>query len=595
MKDKRNYKRISVYSFILLLILILGTLFYFYIYPELGDRGRAKRFEAAADNSLEKGEYNVAIQLLRQAISIDDNTKSRLKLCKLLLADGQPDEAKTNLSVLPTNVENYDTYDRAIKLYEAIDQSNTAEINMLLMEDSDNNYQAFNILSDNILESLVTVIQGQIYQNQNLENEQENKQVLIDKKVLNDVLDYLSNKFPDEAKYKIIHIDLAIKNNDFDYLANNQDALLEAISSSTSRTEEIFNLFKSNDDSSLLLQLSKKLEERDSLNKYALNILYEEAIKNNDNDKIKQLLNKGLDLSFFGGDKTINLMSNSNGNLNNQGFICETDQYYFYAHYNTRTLHRMDKQLKNDQEISKFTVDLINYWNKKVYFVSPANNRKLYCISEDGGESKEIYSLAVKDFFIIENTIYLLNQDNHHIYTININDIDNNKVESNLLTEINANEIATDGLRIYFTDIDRDNAISSMDLNGSILKELNNATSSSLNPVGGKIYYINLSSNSSIFAMQRDGTNDYPLPLPSNIKRLNVEENKDSGEEKIYYVNQGIYVSDISASEIKELTKSETSDISLTSDFLIYRNDDNNWILTYIKKDNSEIGIFEGE
>ncbi len=579
---KKKNKHI-LFIFLFIIFLISAILFYLYIFPELGNKGRAKRFETAAIESLEKGETSAAVQLLRQALIFENTDERKLLLSKLLLADGNYDEASSNLETITNRDSQYNKYKLAVEIYKNIDNLDLDSVSNDLKNDAANNYESFKLLDRKHIDELINLIQNDIY----IGDDESSK---FDLNSSAGLLDILATQYKDEDKFLLIRTDIAILQNDANFFINNKDNLLKIVNSSDRRSSEVFSLLKDANQDDLLLYLSKELDKSGSLNKMAINILYDEAIKSSNINDANSYLSKGLDLGFFGGDKLYKNFANTNGNLNNQGFLTETDDYYFFTQYNTRALHRSDLNMENEIELTNLPAELISSWKDKVYFISPSSNRALYSISINGGEPEEIYTESVKDYIMVDGIIYFINLNNHHMYSLNI---DNKELKQ--LGDLQANEIASDGLKLFFTDINRDNAISSIDFNGENLMELNNATSSSLNPSGGNIYYINLSSNSSIFVMLRDGKNDRPLPLPSNIKRLNVEENKDSGEEMIYFVNQGIYRSDVAGSDIVNLSTASTSDIAIIKSSLVFRNDDNNWVLTSIDKESGDIGVFDGD
>lgn len=591
-RPARRRKKRAWKILLLLLLLLIPYPFYRFVYPQLGEAGRALRFEQAADESLSRGETAAAVQLLRQAISIEDNSERRYKLVHLLLADGHYDEAQSSFSRLEKrDTEEYRSLEKQLAFHHALLEKNDALLLQLLGEEQARP-QILSKLDGETYAQLLRHLQARLYPEQSAAVSAEIKN--MDFGILRTVLDEALLRFPEETNYFLLRVDLALAQKDADFLKKQDARMTVALESSEKRAAECFQLMREKGETELALKWAEQLFKDDKMNPEAAELLYE-AKKNKARSDADSLLNYAFDRGFFGADKVRDRLGNSNGNLNNQGFFAEDEKNEFFTQFNNRHLHRRDKDHKNEIELAARVAEGITLWKDQVFFISADRDRHLFRVAknaEKAGSEVEVYNAPVKAYQLVDGIIYLINADDHHIYSF---DTVKGAVSLKKISDCRANEISSDGLRLYFTDMDRDNAISALPFAGGEVTVVNNDTASSVTPVGAYIYYINLNSNSSIYVIRRNGQDEHALPLPGNVKRLNVEEDKPAGAERIYFITQGIEVSDSTAGQVEKLSTAAASDLVLSSKAVIFRNDDREWVLSSIDKESHAESDFDAD
>jgi len=221
---------------------------------------------------------------------------------------------------------------------------------------------------------------------------------------------------------------------------------------------------------------------------------------------------------------------NTNGNIQNNGYIIDYEEWYYYSCY--RQLNRVKK---SDERIKEqLTQNLcfeLNAMENRIYMIEGSPGRA-FSTDYDGKNKHFITDERVANLITVDNLLfYRLSTDDERwgqLYRTDLNGI------SHIMLAENIREFAIDDGYIYFANGLDNYSLYKMDMEGNNATKLNDENSSSINVLSGYVYYTNMTydeRNDSLCKIKSDGSEKTILSIDS-CWNLNVYG------EYIYYRNQ---------------------------------------------------------
>lgn len=298
-------------------------------------------------------------------------------------------------------------------------------------------------------------------------------------------------------------------------------------------------------------------------------------------------------------------LGNSSGNLLNGGLYCEyNDKIYFSNPKDDGNLYVMDKNCKNFKKLRNEKVGHINVAGKYIIYARRANesnkpsssvfnfsNVGIYRVNKNGKQMKQLYSDPAGNVALYGNYIYFQHYKKDiglEFYKVKI-DL---KKEEEFLSKEPVLGTSFYENTLYFSGIDNDHNIKSMDLSTNTVHTIRKGNYYNILVNNGYIYYMDLSNNYSIGRMELDGSNPETI-VNDRCASYNISP---SGDYLYYQVDNGEYnrLSQINL-ETKESTvllAGNYEQIHVTSNYIFFHEFDKTNTYIIDVKDKTTIHTF---
>ena len=244
----------------------------------------------------------------------------------------------------------------------------------------------------------------------------------------------------------------------------------------------------------------KGLDEQQITNEtaYAINLygddIYYLSVNNSNNIAIKKVKTNGSGMTII-----------KNVNTSISKMYLEDNYIYYVTNENGGGIAKLKLDGKDDHIILSNEIRDFEIINGTIYYTNKSGD--LYSATTSGIDIKKITpeNSIIKEFQVKDEWIYYYNEDYKCLYKVKT-DGTNNQMFSQYVNS-NIYNIAKD--RIYFFDEDN-KKLASVSFNGDKYKEITNISTNKtkINVVGDTIYYLDASSNESkIYQMYRVKTN----------------------------------------------------------------------------------------
>ncbi len=580
---KKRKKGIPSWILVFLLILCVAALvaivYFSFWEPHFSPKGRADHFQEEAEQLYHNGLYDGAILMMDQALTLDKNSDRQLVYLRMLAAAGRTDEASVVADALAQDEHlNTENLAELSTLYRSIAES---DLSSAYLQVQNQPALAENIDASTLADLLLQA--STLFYGKDTQLNMDTYQMLLDQN--------LQQQLPESVLDPLIkvRIDVAISRQDLAWLETNYAAIYSSLESSQARGRDFIALSKDQDSGQahdLALRFAKDLYKEQKLIPEATKLIYDDLQKNGTEAELKEFQKSVAQMGVMGGSAFRDLLGNSNGNLNNAGIVLAIDNQIYYAKGTYRQLHRQSPSGDESSVLDK-GVDQLSYKDGRIYFVSIDDNRSLHSIKPDGSDEKVLYDKMVKDYVLVDQHIYLVDSNDRGIYAVSLQD---HQVKR--LGNYEAGEIASDGAMLYFSESGRNNGLSRIDFDGGQYQTLSESHVTSINPVAGRIYYLNMDEGSMIFRMDRDGQNNVLVYDQPNITQLNVSETAELNKEDIYFVtNNSIYAIKADTNSANVIYEGQVADINLIGNRVYFWNDDIEWWrIDYVEQDGSGTG-----
>ena len=319
---------------------------------------------------------------------------------------------------------------------------------------------------------------------------------------------------------------------------------------------------------------------------------------------VKKSSSKGVDKNSYGAyDKIYNFnficynssndlkndnskVTNSSGNIVNDGMAVEDDDYIYYINrvgdvYGAAPDH-LYKIKKNDPPRKDFcdlsyntqvipnrvwNLNLVDDWIYYSNWKDPFH-RSINKVKKDGTEDTCIANEAAGNMFVEGNWIYYVKRTNSH--SIDLNNI--YKISLDGTCRIKLNSTATEDMTvsnewIYYTNISDGYKIYRMKLDGSENIKICDAETLFMTVYEDTVYYSNKSDDNKLYKINGDGTKKAKL---SNNKATFINASK----EFVYYVNysdnENLYKIPASGGRSKKITNEYGTNITILNDKIFF-------------------------
>ena len=291
-------------------------------------------------------------------------------------------------------------------------------------------------------------------------------------------------------------------------------------------------------------------------------------------------------------------LGNSLGNINNYGYLAESEDYIFYVH-DHMSLIRADKNFENPLDLisqtSGFGISNLNVVEDWIFYSKGDKYKRMRL---DGSEEETIYNMTyVYDLHIRGNWIYFINtEDDFRIYKMDIN---GSNIESFL--NISATDIAVYEDRLYFSypmisEATNKGRIESIGLDGYDKRDELDVIARDIIIHDGYFYYINTDDKLSRAQMNKDAREEILTE-----EKINSFAITDYG---VYYTlgyhdqphiidGNGLYRIDFDGSNGEEVLDYEIfAGLSHVGDYLLFSAHDE-YYSPHLKKLDLRTGVLE--
>lgn len=190
-------------------------------------------------------------------------------------------------------------------------------------------------------------------------------------------------------------------------------------------------------------------------------------------------------------------------------------------------IYKIDAAGTGKQKLSDDSASELIISNNIIYYCNESDFGKLYSMNVDGTGKKKLLDEKVDNLIFLSGFIYFIDGD----YKLSIYDTSvGNKITLNISTLC----IDSDGINIFFEDYSSNDALSSVNTDGTNKTKLNDDEAISIANLSGALFYVNASDGNKIYKAASDGTGKVKL---NDVKSADLKA--DSGW--IYYINKSDY------------------------------------------------------
>lgn len=277
-----------------------------------------------------------------------------------------------------------------------------------------------------------------------------------------------------------------------------------------------------------------------------------------------------------------NTVGNTSGNLLNGGLFCESDnKIYFTNPADDDTLYSMDMDLSHLKKIIDDKASYINAAGNYIFYTR-RNDKKastgegllslsatgLFRITKDGKTLGKLYEDPTQVANLSGNYVYYQHYDNDKGLQLFSAKIDGSSNER--LSEEGVAPYVIENGMIYFTGLDKDHMIHTMNTNGSGKNVLFDGNCTSLMKAGNHLYYMDMNQNYALARIDLESNESQTL-INTRIATYNVDE----AESSVYYQvddgeNNGLYRLDLENNETEQLAVGDYNFLHLISNYLFY-------------------------
>lgn len=279
-------------------------------------------------------------------------------------------------------------------------------------------------------------------------------------------------------------------------------------------------------------------------------------------------------------------VSNSSGNIINDGMAVEDDDYIYYINrvgdvYGAAPdylykIKKNDSPRKdfcdlsyNTQVISNrvWNINLVDDW---IYYSNwkDAFHHSINRVKKDGTEDTLIANEATGNMFVLGNWIYYVKRTTSHF--IDLNNI--YKISLDGTCRVKLNSTATEDMTvsnewIYYTNISDEYKIYRMKLDGSENTKVCDDETLFMTVFDDTVFYSNKSDDNKLYKINGDGTRKAKL---SNNKATFINASKDY----VYYVNysdnENLYKIPVDGGKSKKITNDYGTNITILKDKIFF-------------------------
>lgn len=190
-------------------------------------------------------------------------------------------------------------------------------------------------------------------------------------------------------------------------------------------------------------------------------------------------------------------------------------------------IYKIDASGTGKQKLCDDSASELVITNNIIYYCNESDFGKLYSMNMDGTGRKKLLDGKVNNLIYLSGFIYFIDGD----YKLSIYDTSvGNKITLNISTRC----IDSDGTNVFFEDYASNNALSSINADGSNKTMLNDDSPMSISNLSGTLFYANAGDGNKIYKSSSDGTGKVKL---NDVKSSDLKA--DSGW--IYYINNSDY------------------------------------------------------
>jgi hypothetical protein len=290
---------------------------------------------------------------------------------------------------------------------------------------------------------------------------------------------------------------------------------------------QVENTYKScdiNGDESIDIKDISAVARNHNLNKYSSSWQVNYDVNS---DNIIDL----FDLTFI--SRNLNKEGNSNGNLQNNGYVVERDNWIYYKtqHSYTGKLCKVRPDGTDRTTISSDEASKLNITGNWLIYKNNLDNR-LYKIKTDGTIRTKLNDLNVIDVRVLDNYIYFTEytpfdayHDRPQLFRMKLDGSDKKKITTEEIAEF----IISDNW-VYYKGYS-DNKLYKIKLDGTSNTKISDDYAMYINKVGDWIYYSNSSNERSLYKIKADGSGKSRITGDTDIHNINVYDGF------IYYSN----------------------------------------------------------
>lgn len=273
---------------------------------------------------------------------------------------------------------------------------------------------------------------------------------------------------------------------------------------------------------------------------------------------------------------------NTSGNLLNGGLFTQSgDTIYFANPYDENALYSMNMDLKKIKKLSRDNVSYLNAAGDYIFYTR-RNDKKgddgnailsmsttgLYRINTKGNGLSQLFRNPTQTVNLFGNNLFYQHYDDKkglQLFRIGID----GKKDTMLLDEGAAPTAITNGM-IYYTGMDSDHNIHSMDMNGSGTNVVLEGNYTGLSYSNGSLYFMDMNQNYALCQANPDGSDAVQL-VQDRIATYNVSEDGNT----IYYqldngTDNGLYSLDTNTGTQKLLRAGNYNYLHMISNYLFF-------------------------
>lgn len=282
---------------------------------------------------------------------------------------------------------------------------------------------------------------------------------------------------------------------------------------------------------------------------------------------------------------------NTAGNLMNGGLFCEyNNKIYFANPYDHNYLYVMDSDCSNARMLNSDSVASLNIYNDKIYYVKNNFSKEMigtilrgqlfgiYQTDLEGQNSTMLYNHLTGSVSLCGNYLYYQHYESDVGITLHRMDIDgeNDKLVSN--TPYNPSCVSEG--KIYFSNTDKKNVISTLDPKDDSISLYYDANSYLPDSEGNYVYYIDISKGYSLVRINKNTKTVELLYGKDNCKVINY----NLYGSKIFFQlegddNPGLYRMNADGTQVEYIASGDLTNIHCTSQYTFFQYFDNQGVL----------------
>lgn len=282
---------------------------------------------------------------------------------------------------------------------------------------------------------------------------------------------------------------------------------------------------------------------------------------------------------------------NTAGNLINGGLFCEYNgKIYFANPYDHNYLYVMNSDCTNARMLNSDSVASLNIYNDKIYYVKNNYSKDsvgtvlrgqlfgIYQTDLEGQNATMLYNQLSGMMSLCGNYLYYQHYDDETALTLHKMNIDGE--EDKLISGTPYNPSSISEGKLYFSNTDQKNVISTLDAKTDSISQYYDANSYLPDANGNYIYYIDIAKKYALVRLNKSTKTVELLYGKDNAKivNYNLYGNKIffqlEGEE-----NPGLYRMNADGTQVEYIASGNLTNIHCTSQYTFFQYFDNQGVL----------------